>query len=261
MDKAADVVRYNAIALPAGAALAITHLDMKKPLLAVALLVGFLTTVGSAYAASYDWVWTLNDNMGSPYTFNLPGDYSPNETRVLVYSPSTHQPYLAALNGGLQIDPSNGFLVVDNIPESHISNLTADLATINTALGNKSNIGHMHAASDIGGLSTFVDARIASTSATSTPMGVQRIRVQTNASGVYTWTFPTAFPASTTPVVTVVAEDATSNAMTSAQITSISNTTVTVQVNQIAQVTLLSTLLGTGPVAVQKFVDITAVKP
>lgn len=231
---------------------------MKKYLLAVALLVGTLGTVGYAHAAAYDWVWTLKDNMDSPYTFNLQGTYSPNDPRVLVYSPITSQPFLAPLNGGLQLDTGTGYLTVDNIPESEITNLTTDLATLTA---NKSSVGHTHPTSDIIGLSTFVDNRIASTSATSTPPGVQRIRVQTNSSGVYTWTFPAAYSASTTPVVTVTAEDPTGNVMTNAQITSISNTSVTVQVNQIAQVNLLSTLLGTGPVGVQKFVDITAVRP
>lgn len=228
---------------------------MKKKLLLAALLLVGVGAASQAHAAAYDWLFKLNDSVGSPYEFTVTGDGI--HDAVLMYRPGGQLPYLAPLNGGLQLNGSNQ-LVIDNIPQSEITNLTTDLATINSSLSGKASASHTHAASDVTNFNPSVDARIASSTV---PIGIQRTRALTDSSGVYTWTFPTAFAASTTPVIMVTAEDGTANVMTNAQVTSVSNTAVTVQVNQIAQVNLLSTLLGTGPTGIQKFVHITAVKP
>lgn len=144
---------------------------MKKNLLAVMLLVGIVgasfgaVNVPQAHASGtpFDWVWTLNDSSGNPYTYSAGANFTPDETHVLVYDPGTHIPRLAALNGGIQIDPITGYLVVDNIPQSEVTNLVANLATLTTGLAGKAASSHMHSTSDIVGLASFVDSRIAST--------------------------------------------------------------------------------------------------
>lgn len=139
---------------------------MKKTLLALTVLVG-LGISGVALAAPYEWVWTLNDSGGTPYTYPIQGAYTPNEDRVLMYDPSDHQPALVPLNGGLKID-GTGHLTLDSAPTADIAGLDAFIASTTGILSslatNKSDVGHVHAPSDIVGLGNFIDARVASTS-------------------------------------------------------------------------------------------------
>ncbi len=222
---------------------------MKKTLLAALLLVGFLTSATSALAGyQYDWNWSINDMFGNPQSVQTPGLYAPDVDRVVMMSPGGGGPILRPLNGGVKVQ--GGQLVVDDIPLTSITGLS-------TALDGKAALSHTHATNEINNLTQFVDNRIASTSATGTPMGVQRVRVQTDASGSYTWNFPAPFATSTIPVVSVTPEDATASASTDVRITSVSNTSVTVQASRITTVLGLLSLNSTP----QIYVHLTAVKP
>lgn len=85
----------------------------------------------------------------------------------------------------------------------------------------------------------------------------QRVRAQTNSSGTYTWTYTNAYASGTTPIIAAVAEDSSGGALTNVQITSISNTSVTVQARRVS--TILGVLtLTTNP---QVYVHLRAVGP
>lgn len=133
---------------------------MKRTLLAALLLVGLMSS-NVALAAPYEWVFNLNDSNGDPITVPIQGDFSPNVDHVLVYDPSTHYPSLLALNGGLKVE--DGKLVINDIPESEITGLDTDLASLTSGLAGKANTTHTHLASDISNFNSAVDARIAST--------------------------------------------------------------------------------------------------
>jgi hypothetical protein len=90
---------------------------------------------------------------------------------------------------------------------------------------------------------------------------IQRIRVQTNSSGSYTWTYPTAFGAGVVPVISVVAEGGATvplNVQISAAPT---NTSVTVQVLTLPSTSLLGIVVLGAPAGAQAYVDITATAP
>lgn len=65
---------------------------------------------------------------------------------------------------------------------------------------------------------------------------IQKNIATTNSSGVYTWTFSTAFPGGYTPTITATAVNATSGVQTNVQLTAVSNTAVSVQANNITAV-------------------------
>lgn len=103
-----------------------------------------------------------------------------------------------------------------------------------------------------------IDAVASTTSSGLTALSsLQRVRAQANSSGVYTWTFPTAFAG--TPVVSATTEDATSNAVVSTRITAISSTSVTVQVTRTVPVTVLGISVLGSLTTPADFVDITAI--
>lgn len=92
------------------------------------------------------------------------------------------------------------------------------------------------------------------------PQVTQRIRVQTNASGAYTWTFPTAYGSGVTPIVSVTVEDG-SSAMWNHQISTPTNTSVTVQLSKTTAVTVLGvSVLGLATTP-QAYIHITAIAP
>lgn len=83
---------------------------------------------------------------------------------------------------------------------------------------------------------------------------VQRTRVQTNTSGQVTWNFPTAFAAA--PIVIAVPEDNNAGVSVDVKITSISASSVTLQISKIS--TVLGILqLTANP---QSYVHITAIE-
>lgn len=89
---------------------------------------------------------------------------------------------------------------------------------------------------------------------------IQRVRAQTNTSGVYTWTFPSAYGSGTTPVISLTVEDGTSSTWNH-QVTAISNTSVTIQLQKTNAVTILGiSVLGIAATP-QAYVHLTAVAP
>lgn len=92
-------------------------------------------------------------------------------------------------------------------------------------------------------------------------LGVNRARAQTNTSGVYVWTFPTAFAGGITPIVSVAVEDATTTNMWNHQITALSNTGLTLQLTKTTDVTILGIhVLGVASTP-QAYVHLTATAP
>lgn len=90
---------------------------------------------------------------------------------------------------------------------------------------------------------------------------IQKIRATTNSSGVYTWTFPDAYPPGVTPVISLVAEAPSSATIYNYRITAISNTSVTIAVTRSTPVTVLTlSVLGVESAAATT-VHITAVAP
>lgn len=93
-----------------------------------------------------------------------------------------------------------------------------------------------------------------------TVQSIQRMRVQTSTLGAYTYTFPIAYGSGVIPVIGITVED-NSSAQWSYQITSISNTSVTIQLTKTTAVTLLGiSVLGIAATP-QAYVHITAVAP
>ncbi len=85
-------------------------------------------------------------------------------------------------------------------------------------------------------------------------------RAQTNTSGVYTWTFPTAFGSGVIPVIECTVEDS-SAASWNHQITAISNTAMTTQLVKTTAVTILGiSVLGVSATP-QAYVHLTARAP
>lgn len=92
----------------------------------------------------------------------------------------------------------------------------------------------------------------------------QRLRVQTDTTGSYTWTFPTPYAPGVIPVVSVTVEDATTNTVWNHQVVAISNTALTIKLNK-SQVSVVA-LIGLSVLSVpaggaQAFVHLTAIDP
>lgn len=93
------------------------------------------------------------------------------------------------------------------------------------------------------------------------PTATQRLRVQTDSAGVYTWTYPSAYGAGVIPVIELTVEDNTAGATWNHKITAISNTSVTIQLGKTTAVTILGiSVLGIAA-SPQAFVHLTAIAP
>lgn len=96
--------------------------------------------------------------------------------------------------------------------------------------------------------------------ATFPALSIQRTRAQTNTSGAYTWTFPFGYAAGTTPIVGITVEDGGAS-FWNHQITTLTNTSVTIQLTKTTAVTLLGiSVLGIAS-SPQAYVHLTAVAP
>lgn len=93
------------------------------------------------------------------------------------------------------------------------------------------------------------------------PGAGQRIRAQTNTSGVYVWTFPIAYATGVKPVMEVAIEDSTAGAIFSYKITALTNTSVTIQVLRSNAITVAGVSVLGAAVGAQAFVHLTAVAP
>lgn len=90
---------------------------------------------------------------------------------------------------------------------------------------------------------------------------IQRIRVQTDTSGLYTWVFPNDYGTNIIPIISVEVEDNTTNAIWSARITAVNHTSVSVQITKSIPTTVLGvSVLGTAS-SPQAYVHITAIAP
>lgn len=101
------------------------------------------------------------------------------------------------------------------------------------------------------------------TGAAGTPaVNTLRLRAQTNTSGVYVWTFPTAFGTGLLPVVSVTVEDTSGGGASWGHVvTAISNTSMTVQLTKSTAVTILGvSVLGIAATP-QSYVHLTAIAP
>lgn len=89
---------------------------------------------------------------------------------------------------------------------------------------------------------------------------IQRTRQQTNSVGAYSWTFPTAYGSGVTPIISAVCEGASSSTW-NVQITSVSNTGVTVQVTRTTPVTVVGVSVLGVSLSPQTYVHLTAIAP
>lgn len=237
------------------------YLKYTAPFLLVAMLVG--GTVASA--ASNDWHMSYQnsgnslvnaDVAPSAYVTSFPANDITNggpafyhvDGVQLVLDDTAH-----VLNVGLiqpsQVDGLAGVL------SGFTSQFTTDEAAATALASSVSSLSST--VSTVSGAAAslqFQMTSVASALASSTP---QRTRVQTNTSGTYTWTFPTAYATGTVPVVEVTPEDSTSAASTDVRIVSVSNTSVTVQASRITTVLGLLSLNATP----QIYVHISAMLP
>lgn len=89
---------------------------------------------------------------------------------------------------------------------------------------------------------------------------IQRLRVQTNALGVYTWTFPVPYGAGVLPIISCDVEDDTA-AVASLKITALSNTAVSVKVTKQTQVTVVGIQVLALASSHQAFIHLVAFNP
>lgn len=152
----------------------------------------------------------------------------------------------------------------DSVPWSAVTGFTG-VTSVNSTTGavtlSYGDVGaaaasHTHTASQVTGFDDAVDARVSA----GISSDIRRTRAQTDTNGAYTWTFPTAFGSGITPIVSVTVEDG-SSAIWNTQITSISNTSVTVQLTKTTAVTVLGvSVLGVAATP-QAYVHLTAIAP
>lgn len=257
---------------------------MKKNLLLIVSLILGISIIGqNAFAAAFDWDFTVKDASSTPYTFSLPAP-TDGFNRIAGFNPFYDTPVYFEAGSGISFE-ANHITAID-VPQDHITGLAEAMAL-------KAPFHHIHAANDVTGLTSFENNTTSSinyiqyslltttstflatsggsglmsgpdkskidslaTVATSGAYGdltgkpslatvatsgsytdltnkptivtAQKLRVQTNSSGTYTWTFPTPYATGTLPIVSASGEDATTG-LTNLQITAISNTSVTVQ--------------------------------
>jgi hypothetical protein len=89
----------------------------------------------------------------------------------------------------------------------------------------------------------------------------QRVRVQTDGSGNYTWTYPTAFPSGVVPVIGVVVEGGGTIPL-NAQINGTqTNTSCTIKVLSLPSTSVLGIAVLGVPAGTQAYIDLTADSP
>lgn len=89
----------------------------------------------------------------------------------------------------------------------------------------------------------------------------QRIRVQTSATGSYTWTFPVPYASGVKPVISGFVEDASPNVMWAHQITSLNNISVTIQLVKSAPIVVAGISVLGASVNTQAFIHLKAISP
>ncbi len=108
---------------------------------------------------------------------------------------------------------------------------------------------------------TTLTTTVTALAATVAALATQRLRAETNASGVYVWTFPVAYAGGVLPVVEVTVESGIAGAVWNHSITALSNTGMTVQLTRSVAVTVLGiSVLGVAATP-KAFVHLTARLP
>lgn len=91
---------------------------------------------------------------------------------------------------------------------------------------------------------------------------IQRTRVQTDASGNYTWVYPVAYPIGVIPVITAVSESSSSTVPQGVQIVGVpTNISATFKVINLPSTSVLSIVVLGAPTAAQAYIHLTAVAP
>lgn len=233
---------------------------LRKIMLGAVLAGSLIIGAQLAIAAGYDWHFSTRnstDTADVSTDLNISGSFP----EILVTNPATRLPEILQMAGAFDVNFDTDQVNVAIIGEDKVNHLELDLAAINASLADKAS------SASVSSLSSSVSSSLSSISSTLSALGsttsvlasssLKRIRVQTDTSGTYTWTFPTAFASGTVPVIMATPEDATAGASTDVRITSISNTSVTVQTSRITTVLGLLSLNATP----QIYVHLTAIAP
>lgn len=203
---------------------------------------GILLAAGITSATAYDWHFLIENDTNNgniAYDLPIPGDTG---DRIITLNGFSKFPEFTGIGTGLVHDAYG--LSVSGVPISAVTNLQSTIDSTN------SNVTALTSSL------TTTNSNVSTLNATLASSTVKRIRVQTASNGSYTWTFPTAFGTSTMPVITAVAEDGTAG-ITNVQITSLSNTSVSIQVSRLTSVLGILTL-NTTP---QVYVHLEAMNP
>lgn len=245
---------------------------------------------GTAYASSLGDVVVryFDGTTNSDVTTVMPSDF-----QLLGWNPNTQRVEPFDLAQGLNMNAGSGdFVFVDGfemsqvvglvsaltgkvgvsdmIPLSNITNLQLRLDEKGTAsLASQIESGQMawYDKLKLDNLPIYGTSTQADWSATSTLSGnyvknkptipsLQSTRIQTNSTGDYTWTFPTAFGSAPNVIATV--ETGTTTNSFNVQIVSRSTTSVVVKVYSTVPTNVLGSLLGAAPVAAQAYVHLMA---
>lgn len=234
-------------------------MKIKRILALVALAI--LVTAGArqAYSAAYDvQVIQRNSADDDEGTRSIPvpaGEYR------LWGTTSGQSVFSFKLGQNLQYDADN--LEIDcnclsaTSTENQI-NMKADLVHIhsmenvtnlNLTIGNINSQLHLVTATTSGFMASADKVKL-----NATPM-MARAKLQTNTSGVLTWTFPTSTPFSAEPIISAVPEDNVAGVSIDVKVTSISSSSVSIQISKVS--TVLGVLQFTANP--QSYVHLTAI--
>lgn len=220
------------------------------------LIVTGLGVAKYASASAYDWHLSLRnsaDTVDVPFELNVGVN---NRDRMVAVNGSTLQPILFDFGEDFWWDHDNLQLRLNDLGEGKISGLIGHLATLSSGIATLSSQVSDNTSNIV--LNSAYISNLNSIIGSST---VQKIRAQTDTSGVYTWTFPQSYATSTVPIVEITVEDGTSGAVWNHRITAISSTSVSVQITKSTSVTILGiSVLGVAA-SPQAFVHLTAMKP
>lgn len=91
---------------------------------------------------------------------------------------------------------------------------------------------------------------------------IQRVRVQTDSSGNYTWTYPVAYGAGVVPVVSAISESASSTVPQGVQIVGVpTNTACVFKVINLPSTSVLSIVVLGAPTGAQAYLHLTVQSP
>lgn len=194
---------------------------MKKLLFAILSLASLSA---AAQIPAYGLLTYQGDSGGTYYVGRFFTPPNPSTSYFLMYDGGTTLPKLGVIGNGLAWD---GTTLTNNVSSPVNSDWNS-----------------------LAGLSQILNK----------PPTEQRTRATTNTSGVYAWTFPSAYAGGVIPIVEITVEDSSASTWNH-QITAISNTGVTIQLTKTSAVTVLGvSVLGIAATP-QAVVHLTAIAP